>query len=205
MRKIEATGGNAKSLMAKSCEAFGFGDHVLKVAAIFAFRELSGERLQLRERKEPLPKRGLFRAANLYALPFLDRLDVRRGFMEAAARARVEPGKTAAETMHVQLAPAQIFDIDVGYFQFATRRRFQILRDGNDIVIVDVKSRNGVVAFWTLRLFFDGDRAAVTVELDDAIALGVVNMITEYCRATFELCESLKKILAPVKNVVTKD
>src|SRR4029079_10425727 len=47
-------------------------------------------------------------------------------------------------------------------------------------VVIEVKAGYGVARFRLLRLFFDAERAAAVVELDDAVALGIFHRVGEY-------------------------
>ena len=42
------------------------------------------------------------------------------GFQEAFVGAGIQPGNTASQPFHHQFSPAQIFQVDIGYFQFST-------------------------------------------------------------------------------------
>src|SRR5437016_5768868 len=76
-------------------EPFGFGDHFAReVLTIFTAGHALGNGLELVQRQEAAPVSRLLRAANFYALAFLDRLHVGRSFMQAIARAGIQPRKS---------------------------------------------------------------------------------------------------------------
>src|SRR4051794_8403836 len=100
-------------------QSFGFGDHLLKIAAIFAFGKPRGKGLERVQAQKTLPKGSLLGTTDFHALAFLDGLNISRGFVQAAARSRIEPGESTAQAMHVQLAALHIFDVYVRNLEFA--------------------------------------------------------------------------------------
>src|SRR5215472_5041687 len=107
--------------------------------------------------QEPATKGGFLRTADLDALPFLDRLNVGGSLVEAVTGPGVEPGKPAAKPVHAQTTALEVFDIHIGYLQFAARGRFEVLCDRDDLVVENVEAGNGIVASGLFRLLFDGN------------------------------------------------
>src|SRR5690348_969988 len=105
-------------------QSFRFGDDLLEVMAVFAVWHPAREVLQLGQFKKAGAKRGFLRAADFYAGAFFNRLHVSRSVMQAAAGAGVQPRKTPAEPVDMELPALQIGDIHVGDFQLAARRGF---------------------------------------------------------------------------------
>ena len=126
-----------------------------------------------------MPEGGFFRTAKLDALPFLDGLHVSRGVMQAAARPCVQPRKAAVQPPNPQLAAAQILHVHIGDFKLATGRRFQGFGDRDHVVVVNIKSRDGVIAFRLFGLFFDADRAP---EFRNALGISVLIKIN-HCQS----------------------
>src|SRR6266699_931939 len=91
-------------------------EDAFKVSPVLAVGEHRRERLQLRQRKEALPKGGFLRAADFNALAFLDRLHVSRGLVQTAAGPRIQPGKSPVQPMYPQLAALQIGQVHIGDF-----------------------------------------------------------------------------------------
>ena len=94
-------------------QAAGLSDDALEIASVFAIGQFARERLELFKGKKALFERRFLGASDFDALPFLNRLHVRRSFMQAAARAGVQPGKPARQPMHAQQATPQIFHVHI--------------------------------------------------------------------------------------------
>ena len=76
----------------------------------------------------------------------------------------------------------------------------------DDLVIVEVESGNGVVGLGLLWLLFEAEYLAASVELDDAVALGVMHVVGEDGGAGAALvgtAEDLVEVVA-VEDVVTQ-
>ncbi len=125
--------------------------------------------------------------------------------MQAGAGPGIKPCKTPAEPMHAQLAATQILDVHIGDFQFAARRRFQIPGDGHDLVVINVKTGNGVVALGLPGLFFDRNCLAMGIKLHHAIAFRIIDVVTEDHRAAFEIRESCVKSIRSIEHIITED
>src|SRR5436190_11789791 len=88
-------------ILALSCEPACFGyDLICQVISIFALGHALSQYFQLVEGQKTAPERRLLRTANLDPLPFFDRLNVSRGFVQTVARAGIQPGETTAEPTH---------------------------------------------------------------------------------------------------------
>lgn len=57
------------------------------------------------------------------------------GFDQGGVRAGVEPGEAAAENLDEEVATFEIGVVDVGYFDFAARRRADIGHDVEHVII----------------------------------------------------------------------
>jgi hypothetical protein len=66
--------------------------------------------------------------------------------------ARIEPGEPPAEALNVKLAALQISAINVGDFQLAARRRFEMGGDVEHLVVVEIQTGHGVVRPRLVRL-----------------------------------------------------
>src|ERR1700733_14079367 len=97
-------------------------------------------------------------------------------------RARVQPGRAAAHHADIQLLAFEIRAINVGDFEFAALRRLEACGNFDDLPIVEIKPGDSVARFWLLGFFFNAESFASWIELDDAVALGVVDRIGENSR-----------------------
>lgn len=101
-------------------------------------------------------------------------------------RARVEPGEAAAEKFDLQLAPQKVLFVDVGDFQFASCAGSNGLGDGDDVVVVEVEACDGIVALGLFRFFLQREDLFPVVEFDDAVALGIFDLVAEDDSALFQ-------------------
>src|SRR5918997_2415370 len=166
-------------------EGFGQPDHLLGVYVPHAVGDL-------------------FRAGDLEVLPLFDGLDEVGGLLEGLVGPRVQPGHPAAQDLDLELTPLEVSDVDVRYLQLATRRRLEVLCCVQHLVVVEVEPRDRVVGFGVLRLLFYADDTAVALELDHAVALGVLDVVAEDRRPAIPVCglpQGLAETL-PVEDVV---
>src|SRR6266404_8693312 len=95
-------------------------------------------------------------------------------------RARVEPGHASAHHADVELIALEIHAVDVRDFEFAALRGFEARGNFDDLTIIKIKSGDRVTGFWLLRLLFNAERLwrlSMRIELDDAVALGVIDRV----------------------------
>jgi hypothetical protein len=79
------------------------------------------------------------------------------GFEHRLVRAGVEPGIAAAHDLDAELPLFEVEPVEVGDFEFAARRGFDLLGQLDNLPIVEVEAGDGVVRFRLLRLFFQAD------------------------------------------------
>ena len=128
---------------------------LLEIIAIFAIGHFARPALPIAaSERNPRAKRGFLGTADLDALPFFNRLHVGRGIVQAAAGAGIQPGESAAQPMHPQLA-ARRYATLTSVISSSPRAEGFRFGDVHDLVVVDVKSRHGVIAFGLLRFFFN--------------------------------------------------
>src|SRR6202158_4122350 len=97
-------------------------------------------------------------------------------------RARVEPCHASAHHADVELIAFEIHAIDIGDFKYAALRRFEARSNFDDLTIVKIKSGDRVTGFWLVRLLFNAERLwrlSMRIELDDTIALGIVDGVSK--------------------------
>mgnify|MGYP000172639273 CR=1 FL=1 len=122
---------------------------------------------------------NLFEAGDLEALAGLDSLDEGCSLQQGVVRAGIEPGVAAAHGLDVELVAREVSLIDVGDLELAARAGLEVFGDVDDAVVVEVEAGDGVAALGLDGLLFEADGAAVLVEFDDAVALGIVHRVGE--------------------------
>ncbi len=122
----------------------------------------------------------LLDAGHHEALPLLDRLHEERRLQQRLVGAGVEPRDAAPEPLDVQRAPLEVVEVDVGDLELAARRRLQARGNLDDVVVVEIQARDGVRRAGLRGLLFQADRAALVVELDDAVPPGVAHEVAEH-------------------------
>ena len=156
---------------------------------------------------DPLLVEGdFFGAGDHQALAFLQGGNEASGLQQAVVRTGVEPGVAPAHDFNVELVLLKIAFVDVGDFQLATVRRFDVGCNVADLLVVEIQTRDGVVAFGLGGLFFDAQGALVGVKVDHAIALGVVNVVGKHAGTAGALVgagQQFDEVVA-VENVVAQ-
>src|SRR3954452_11949379 len=107
--------------------------------------------------------------------------------------------------MDAQLPAPHILHVYIRDFEFATRRRLEVLRYIHDRIVIDVEARYCVVTLGELGLFLDGESLVLAVKFHNAISLGIIDVIAEDGRAGFEISESSVETVASVKHVVPQN
>ena len=151
----------------------------------------------------------LFRRGNDDVLPVLHRLDKDRRVHEALDRAGVEPGKPAAEQLHLQPVGIKIEPVEIRDLQLAARGRAHLPCHVHDAVVVKIQARDAVVRARVRRLFLHGQHTLVLVKLHDAEALGVFDVVAEDRGiARLGILDRLAQVAAKavaVENIVAED
>lgn len=109
------------------------------------------------------------------------------GLVQALHGAGVQPGVAAAEGHDGQRPLLQVHPVEVGDLQLAAGRGLHPMRLGGHVARVEVQAGDGVGALGLGGLLLDGDGPALAVELHDAEALGVVDVVAED-RGAARLC-----------------
>ena len=105
--------------------------------------------------------------------------DELRGLVQALHGAGVEPRVAAAEGDHGQRPLLQVHLVERGDLQLAAGRGLDPVRLGGHVARVEVQAGDGVGALGLGGLLLDGHGPPLSVELDDAEALGVVHVVAE--------------------------
>ena len=74
---------------------------------------------------------------------------------EAVVRAGVEPGHAAAQIDEPSPSGSQVLVVEVGDLQLAARGRTKLLRQGDDLIIVEIEAGDGEIALRLLRLLLE--------------------------------------------------
>src|SRR5450830_1659655 len=163
-------------------------------------------RLEFSVRQEAPPPRDLLRATDLEALAMLDRPHVVGGLQQRVERSRVEPSSPPWKNVDLQATLLEVDAVDVGDLVLAAGRRREVVRDGDDIVVVEVQTRNSEVALRLRRLLFERQGPSGGVELNGAVGAGIGDAVGEYGSAAdvmeaFEPCPQTRS----VEDVVAED
>ena len=118
-------------------------------------------------------------AGHLQALAFLDDLHKGGSLGEAVVGAGVEPGETAAEDLHFQLAGVEELLVHGGDLQLAAGAGLDGLGHLHHLVGVEVEAHHGIVALGHLGFFLNAEAVAVPVELGHAVTFGVAHPVAE--------------------------
>src|SRR5262245_34625226 len=94
-------------------------------------------------------------------------------------RAGIEPGVSAPQSDHAELAGLEVAAVHVGDFQLPPGRRLERLRDAHDLAVVEVQAGYRKPRLRPRRLLLDAHCAAVSAELYDAVAFRVLHLIRE--------------------------
>lgn len=101
------------------------------------------------------------------------------GLVQALHGAGVEPRVAAAEGDHGQRPLLQVHLVERGDLQLPAGGRLNLVGLGGDVARVEVQAGDGVGALGLGGLLLDGDGPPLAVELHDAEALGVVDVVAE--------------------------
>ena len=113
--------------------------------------------------------------------------DELRSLVQALHGAGVQPRVPAAQRHDGQRPLLQVHLVERGDLQLAAGRRLDPMRLGGHVARVEIKAGDGVGALGLGGLLLDGDGPPLAVELDDAEALGVVDVVAED-RGAARLC-----------------
>lgn len=105
--------------------------------------------------------------------------DELRGLVQALHGAGVEPRVASAEGDHGQRPLLQVHLVERGDLELAAGGGLHLVRLGGHVARVEVQAGDGIGALGLGGLLLDGDGPPLAVELHDAEALRVVNMVAE--------------------------
>lgn len=105
--------------------------------------------------------------------------DELRRLVQALHGAGVQPRVAAAQGDDGQRPLLQVHPVEVGDLQLAAGRGPHLVRLGGHVARVEVQAGDGVAGLGLGGLLLDGDGPPLPVELHDAEALGVVDVVAE--------------------------
>lgn len=105
--------------------------------------------------------------------------DELRRLVQALHGAGVQPRVAAAEGHHGQRPLLQVHLVERGDLQLAAGGRLNLVGLGGDVARVEVQAGDGVGALGLGGLLLDGHGPPLRIELHDAEALGVVDVVAE--------------------------
>jgi len=130
----------------------------------------------------------------------------RAGVVERVESAGVQPGRATFEYLDPKPAPVEVGTVHVGDLVLTTRGRLESSRYLEHVVVVEVQPRDGETAPRSVGLLLQRECHPVFVELDDAIGLGVADVVGEHGSAV-EVAEALQLPTepGPVEEVVAQN
>ena len=105
------------------------------------------------------PQRNLFGASDPQSLALLQNLNEVACFNQRRMRAGIEPGKTTAKDLDIEVATFQVGAVDVGDLELAACRRLDVGGDVEDVIVVKVEPGDRDIRLRMLGLFLDRQRA----------------------------------------------
>lgn len=123
-----------------------------------------------------------FEAGDFQALAIFDDGDELPGLEEGIVGAGVEPRSAAAEEFDVEVAALEIEAVEIGDLEFSALRGLEAAGECDDIGVVKIDAGNRVVGLGLERFFLEGNDATVGRKFNDAVALGVSDVIAKYRR-----------------------
>jgi hypothetical protein len=127
-----------------------------------------------------LAETNFFEAGDFQALAIFDDGDELPGFEEGIVGAGVEPRSAAAEEFDVEVAALEIEAVEIGDLEFAALRGLEAAGERDDIGVVKIDAGNRVVGLGLERFFLEGNDATVGRKFNDAVALGVSDVVAKY-------------------------
>ena len=147
-------------------------------------------------RNESLSISNFLWTGDAQSLAFFERLHKRSCLEQAVVRTHVEPDESAAHSLYIELISLKICADDVGDLQFATAGRLKVSSDIDRPLIAKIETCYRPIRTWHPRLFFDRERATTVVELDDTVAVRIIDVICENGgtgRAKMPRCQQLRQ------------
>lgn len=138
-----------------------------------------GRLLQLGGRDPAVLPGDLLGHGHGQVLGVLHGADELRRLVQALHGAGVQPRVAAAQGDDRQRPLLQVHLVERGDLQLAARGGLDLMRLGRHVARVEVQAGDGVGALGLRGLLLDGDGPPLPVELHDAEALGVVDVVAE--------------------------
>ena len=101
------------------------------------------------------------------------------GFVKGVHRAGIEPSVAAPQDDYIQISFLEIDLIEICDLKLTSRGGLHLFRVFADILIVEIETCHGVVRFRMGRLLLDGLGTAFFIEVDNAEALRIVDVVAK--------------------------
>src|SRR5450759_1842351 len=98
-------------------------------------------------------------------------------------RAGIQRSITASQDLYLELARLEISAVHVGNLQFAARGRFHFTRNVGGFIVEKIQTRHRIVRLRLVRLFLNRYGFLSLIKFNHAIALRIVDAISEDGRA----------------------
>src|SRR6478735_4396958 len=145
--------------------------------------------LELVVGQEALSPGCLLGSPDLESLSSLDGAYEVAGVIHGLERPGVQPGCATRQHTHLELSGLEVVTVNVGDLVLAARRRPELAGDLNDVVVVKVEARDGVVGPRMSGLLLQRDGTTLAIEFDHAVRARLRHPIGED-RSPFDLRES---------------
>src|SRR5690625_783962 len=125
---------------------------------------------------------------------------------QTVGRTGVQPGHAPAQRLDVQKAMFQVLAVQVSYLQLPTRRGPEFAGEVDRPLVIEVQAGDGKWRLGRRGFLLDADGAAAFVELDDAVAFRVPDVVAEHGGALALLVDALQYAgqAAAVEDVVAQ-
>src|SRR5262249_11649059 len=125
---------------------------------------------------------------------------------QAIVGSHVEPSISTTHDYNVQCLHFEIAAIEIGDFQLTPCRRLDLGRDITGLLVIKVESRHSIAGSWRRRLLFAANCSLIRVELDNAIALRIGDVICKDAGSVCLLPSILKELdhVMPIEDVIAQ-
>ena len=144
--------------------------------------------------------------SDFQALAVLDGGDELAGLEHGLVRPCIQPRVAPAHGLYGERAALQVQTVEVGDFQLAARRRFDLFGEFDHLRVIKIQAGHRVTGLGLGGFFLQADGLPVGIKLDYAVTLRVLHRVGEDGRPPLLLhgCfEGTGEVVA-VKNVVTQ-
>ena len=135
--------------------------HALKILAVQRLADFISCRMYLFLRQQTALQRNFLQTRNVSSGAVLNLCNTVCREQQAVRCTGIHPYKAALKRNHIQLAAAQIFQMDIRDLILSACGGLEIFRDFDDLIVIEVQTRNNVIGFRKARFFLNADCLAV--------------------------------------------